>query len=142
MAHISHIDHIAIAVESIDEAKNFYENALGLKISSIEEMPKRGIRVAFIRLGETTIELMEPLNPQSEISAFLAKRGAGIHHLALNTKEIGDSEAQLRKNGVRLVYSQCQSGAHDTLVNFVHPSSTGGALIELVQDCHKPHKSS
>lgn len=137
MTTISHIDHIAIAVKSIDEVRSFYELALGLSISSVEEMPDRGIRVAFFRIGITSIELIEPMHANSEISSFLEKRGPGIHHLALNTKDISAIEDRLKQNGMRLVYEKAKTGAHSSLVNFVHPSSTGGALIEVVQCCQK-----
>jgi methylmalonyl-CoA/ethylmalonyl-CoA epimerase len=138
MSTISHIDHIAIAVKSINEVRNFYELALGFSISSIEEMSERGIRVAFISLGDTTIELMEPMHSHSEISSFLEKRGPGIHHVAFNTKNLKVQEDVLRKNGIKLVYGEHQKGAHGNKVNFIHPSSSGGALMELVQSCHEP----
>lgn len=133
---ISHIDHVAIAVKSIDEIKHFYE-LLGLNISAIEEMPKRGIRVAFICLGPTTIELMEPMHDASEISSFLKNRGPGIHHIALHSKDMNQSLGTLRKNGVRLIYDEPQPGAHGTQVNFIHPKDSGGTLIELVMGCIK-----
>lgn len=134
MTTISHIDHIAIAVKSINEVRDFYELALGLPLSQIEEMPERGIRVAFIRLGQSTIELIEPMHNQSEISSYLQKKGPGIHHLALNTKDINAIEGSLKQNGVRLTYYEAKKGAHGTKVNFIHPTSSGGPLIELVQD--------
>lgn len=138
MTTISHVDHIAIAVKSIDEVKSFYERALGLPISIVEEMPDRGIRIAFIQLGNTSIELIEPMHAHSEISSFLEKRGPGIHHLALNTRDIGAIEYQLKENGMRLVYEKAKTGAHGSLVNFVHPSSSKGPLIEIVQCCQEP----
>lgn len=133
MSTISHIDHIAIAVKSIEEVRNFYELSLGLAITQVEEMPERGIRVAFIRLGPTTIELIEPLHANSEISSFLEKKGPGLHHIAFSSKDISAQEATLKKNGVKLIYDQPKPGAHNTLVNFIHPKESRGALIELVQ---------
>lgn len=129
---ISRIDHIAIAVHSIKDASQFYINGLGLTIAKIEEMPERGIRTAFIKIGETMIELMEPLNKNSEISKFLAQRGEGLHHVAFKTNNIEQSSHQLKDHGARLIYEEPQKGAHDTRVNFVHPQSSNGVLIELV----------
>lgn len=137
MSTISHIDHIAIAVKSIEEVRSFYELSLGLAITQVEEMPERGIRVAFIRLGLTTIELIEPLHANSEISSFLEKKGPGLHHVAFSSKDIGAQEVILRKNGVKLIYDHPKAGAHNTMVNFIHPKESQGALIELVQACTK-----
>jgi methylmalonyl-CoA/ethylmalonyl-CoA epimerase len=133
MTQISHIDHIAIAVHRISEVKDFYEQALGLSISSIEEMPERGIRTAFIQVGQSMIELIEPMHEQSEISAFLSKRGPGLHHVAFHTPNIKKSTEQAKDQGVKLIYDQDQPGAHHTRVNFIHPKSSGGILLELVQ---------
>lgn len=129
---ISNIDHIAIVVNSLSEVLPFYEDALGLKVTSTEEMPERGIRTAFIHVGQTMIELIEPLNSESEVSKFLEKRGPGIHHVAFKTNDLAQTEDQLRKHGKRLVYDQARPGAHNTLVNFIHPKSSGGALLEIV----------
>jgi methylmalonyl-CoA/ethylmalonyl-CoA epimerase len=133
MDNISHIDHIAIAVNSIAEVRDFYEKSLAVKISEIVDMPERGIRTAFIHLGPSSIELIEPLHDRSEISSFLAKRGPGLHHVALRTTNITELESKLSRDGHRLSYSQAQAGAHNSLVNFVHPQSSGGVLIEIVK---------
>ncbi len=132
MSSLSHIDHIAIAVHSIDEVRDFYEKALGLAISSIEEMPERGIRTAFISIGQSMIELIEPMNEDSEISTFLAKRGPGLHHVALRSADIKKSSEQIKNHGAKLIYEQDRPGAHKTRVNFIHPKSSGGVLVELV----------
>lgn len=132
MGNISHIHHIAIVVHSINEVRSFYEDALQLKISYTEEMPKRGIRTAFINIGETTIELIEPMGEQSEVRNFLDKRGPGLHHIAFKTDDIEGTEQRLREHDVALTYEQAQPGAHDTLVNFIHPKSSGGTLFEIV----------
>lgn len=133
MGTISHIDHIAIVVHSINQVRPFYEDALGLKISHIEEMPERGIRTAFIIIGQSKLELIEPLHEQSEVSKFLEKRGAGLHHVALKSIDIEETAEQLRKNHAELTYSNAKPGAHDTLVNFIHPKSSGGVLLEIVE---------
>lgn len=135
MTTISRIDHIAIAVHSIKDASQFYTKGLGLTIAKIEEMPERGIRTAFIKIGESMIELIEPLDNKtqsSEISKFLAQRGAGLHHVAFKTENIGQSSQELKDQGARLIYEEPQKGAHDTRINFVHPKSSNGVLIELV----------
>lgn len=133
MGTISQIDHIAIAVTSISQVREFYESALGLKITHVEDMPERGIRTAFISVGNTKIELIEPLNSQSEISTFLAKRGAGIHHIAFKTDNVDELTSHLREHDVRPIYETARSGAHNTRVNFIHPKETGGALVEIVE---------
>jgi len=132
MSTISHIDHIAIAVVSINAVRDFYEQALGLNISHIEEMPERGIRTAFIKLGSSMIELIEPLHEHSEISKFLHERGPGLHHLALHANDIANTEATLKQHQGKLIYDQARPGAHHTRVNFIHPKSSGGVLVELV----------
>ncbi|MCA9507994.1 MAG: methylmalonyl-CoA epimerase [Myxococcales bacterium] len=133
MTNISHIDHIAITVNRIDDVKDFYEQALGLKISHIEEVPERGIRTAFIKMGQSCIELIEPINENSEISASLKKRGPGLHHVAFATTNIKNSSEQALSQGVKLTYDLPQSGAHQTKINFIHPKSSSGVLIELVE---------
>lgn len=133
MAKVSHIDHIAIVVRSINQIRSFYEDALGLKISHIEEMPERGIKTAFIFIGDTKIELIEAIDPCSEVSKFLEKRGPGLHHIAFKTENIHDMEQKLKNHPCSLIYDEARPGAHKSLVNFVHPSSTGGALVEIVQ---------
>ncbi len=133
MSPISHIDHIAITVHRINDVKDFYEKALGLAISHIEEMPERGIRTAFITVGQTMIELIEPMHEQSEISASLASRGPGLHHVAFRTQDINQASETVKNQGVRLIYETPRPGAHNTKVNFIHPKSTGGVLVELVE---------
>lgn len=133
MSAISHIDHIAIVVRSINEVRAFYEDALGLKISSIEDLPNRGIRTAFITVGQSKIELIEPMHERSEVSKFLENRGPGLHHIALHTKSMVDSQNKLKEHNAKLTYENAQKGAHDSLVNFVHPNSTGGVLVEIVE---------
>lgn len=133
MGSISHIDHIAIAVSSISQVRAFYEDALGLKISYVEDLPKRGIKTAFIEIGPTKIELIEPLHESSEISKFLKNRGPGLHHIAFKTDDITAMQTQIESCGAKLTYAQAQPGSHNTLVNFIHPKSSGGVLVELVK---------
>lgn len=132
MGKISHIDHIAIVVRSINEVSSFYEDALGMKIERIEDLPERGIRTAFIPVGLTYIELIEPLHDQSEVSKFLQKRGPGLHHIAFKTNDIEGLEIEIKEAKAELTYEKVKPGAHNTLVNFIHPKSSGGVLMEIV----------
>ena len=127
---IERIEHIGIAVESIEEARGFYE-ALGLVIERIEEVPQEGVRVALIRCGESHIELLEATAPDSPIAKFIAKRGAGMHHLCLATEDVLADDARLRQAGFDLLRSEPTRGAGGCWVQFVHPKSTGGVLVEL-----------
>jgi len=124
------IDHVGIAVASIAEARTFYE-ALGLEVAAIEEVPEEGVRVALIPCGESRIELLEALTPESSVARFLARRGPGIHHICLATGDVrGDSET-LRQAGVSLLKETPTRGAEGCWVQFVHPKSSGGVLYEL-----------
>jgi methylmalonyl-CoA/ethylmalonyl-CoA epimerase len=129
---IQRIEHIGIAVESIDEARGFYE-ALGLEIERIEEVPQEGVRVALIRCGESYIELLEATSPDSPIAKFIAKRGAGMHHLCLATEDVRGEDARLKQAGFELLRPEPTRGAGGCWVQFVHPESTGGVLVELSQ---------
>ena len=129
---IEGIDHIGIAVESIDEARGFYE-ALGLEIEEIEEVPQEGVRVAMIPCGASRIELLEPTREDSPIAVFLARRGPGMHHLCLRSEDVhGDGDA-LAAGGYRVLRSEPTRGAGGCWVQFVHPKSAGGVLVELSQ---------
>lgn len=129
---IGRIDHVGIAVESIDEAKKLYED-LGLHVEEIEEVPQEGVRVALIPCGESRIELLEPTTPDSPIRKFLDKRGPGIHHLCLATDALRADDAKLRELGYRLLRDEPTRGAGGCWVQFVHPKSAGGVLVELSQ---------
>ncbi|MGB6362044.1 MAG: methylmalonyl-CoA epimerase [Thermoanaerobaculia bacterium] len=127
---IQGIEHIGIAVESIEEARGFYE-ALGLEIERIEEVPQEGVRVALIRCGESCIELLEATSAESPIAKFIAKRGAGMHHLCLATEDVRGDDAKLREAGFDVLRPEPTPGAGGCWVQFVHPKSTGGVLVEL-----------
>ena len=128
------IDHIGIATRGIDEAANFWRRALGLSSIETEEVADQRVRVAMIPVGGSRVELLEGTGPDSPISKFIEKRGPGIHHLAVNVDNIHSALAQLKENGVRLIDTEPRIGAGGCLVAFVHPSSTGGVLLELVQN--------
>jgi methylmalonyl-CoA/ethylmalonyl-CoA epimerase len=127
------IDHIGIATNGIESAADFYRQALGLDLEDIEEVAGQNVRVGMLPLGESRIELLEPTSEDSPISKFLAKRGPGIHHFAVRVDDIHASLADLKQKGARLIDEQPRQGAGGCLVAFIHPSSTGGVLIELVQ---------
>ena len=127
------IDHIGIAVKSLSEAIKVYENAIGLKVSGFDEVDDQGVRVAMLDIGESRIELLEPTGPTSPIEKFMTKRGEGIHHIAVRVDDIEQALEQLKASGVRLIDSTPRRGAHNTRVAFIHPSSTHGVLLELVE---------
>jgi len=127
------INHLGIATRGIDEALKFWENALGLKNVHTETVEDQKVRVAMLPIGKSRIELLEPTSEDSPISKFLEKRGGGIHHIAVEVKDIEASLAKLKSEGARLIDETPRIGAEGCLVAFVHPSSTGGVLLELVQ---------
>src|SRR6195256_1075270 len=127
------IDHIGIATRGIEDAMTFYRDALGLDVAETEEVAEQKVRVAMLPIGESRIELLEATSADSPISKFIEKRGPGIHHLAVNVDNIQTALAQLKQNGARLIDTEPRRGAGGCLVAFVHPSSTGGVLLELVQ---------
>jgi methylmalonyl-CoA/ethylmalonyl-CoA epimerase len=127
------IDHIGIAVRSLDERMPLYR-ALGLEPAGYEEVPGQGVRVAFLPVEGTRLELLEPSTISSPIARFLEKRGEGLHHLAFAVEDIREAMTALRERGFRLLSEAPQEGAHGSLVCFVHPASAGGVLIELCQE--------
>jgi len=128
------IDHIGVATNGIDDAASFYRDSLGLDVAEIEEVANQKVRVAMLPIGESRIELLEATSEDSPISKFLAKRGPGIHHIAVRVEDIRTSLAELKQKGARLIDEEARVGAGGCLVAFIHPSSTGGVLIELVQN--------
>ncbi len=126
------LDHIGIAVSSIEERLEVYR-ALGLEAEACEEVPSEQVRVAFLAVGDTRIELLEPTDGASPIAVFIAKRGEGMHHLSFRVADIRAAMTALKSRGFRLLSDEPRPGAHGTLVCFVHPRSSGGVLIELSQ---------
>lgn len=127
------IAHIGIAVHDVEAAIPFYTNLLGLTLEKMEEVATEQVKVAFLKIGESRIELLEPLSEKSAIHTFLEKRGEGIHHIALEVENIDERLASLHKNGVRLINEQAKEGADDAQIAFLHPKSTNGVLLELCQ---------
>ena len=135
---IQNIDHIGIVVENVDEAIKFYTEKLGMKVVDREILEDRGIKVAFLtgNEGETSIELLEPINHDdlnNPIAKFLKNRGPGLHHLAIRVKEIESSLKELEAQGLQLIDKKPRPGARGHLVAFLHPKSVMGVLLELVQ---------
>ena len=126
------LDHIGIAVASVDDGAAFYR-ALGLVLEGVEEVPEQKVRVGFLPIGGTRLELLEPTSDDSPIAGFLAKRGPGLHHLCVRVDDIRAAMARLREQGYRLLSEEPQPGAHGGQVCFVHPKSAGGVLLELSQ---------
>ena len=133
------LDHLGVAVESLAKAVDFYERTLGLSVSGYETIPQEKTNVALLPLGETRIELLEPTETDSPIGKFLAKRGAGLHHICLRVPDLRATVARLRESGVRLVNPEPAVGAGGHLYVFVHPESTGGVLLELVEGLPPAH---
>jgi len=127
------IDHIGIATRHLDEGLAVWRDALGLEVDSTEEITEQGVRVAMLAVGDTHVELLEALSPDSAVGKFVAKRGPGIHHIAVQVDNIAASLADLKSKGARLIDETPRIGAGGCLVAFVHPASANGVLLELVQ---------
>ncbi len=127
------IDHLGVAVKSLAAARAFYEN-LGLTVVGEETVETEQVRLAMVPVGETRIELLEATSPESAIARFIAKRGEGLHHVALRVNDLAATVERLRKKGTRLISDDIKVGAGGHLYVFVHPSSTGGVLLELCED--------
>ena len=128
---IKQIDHLGIAVHSLDETVPVYEKALGLHCEHREEVPSQKVRTAFFDVGGVQLELLEPTSPESPIAKFLADHGEGIHHIAFRTDNITEQLAQAAGAGMRLIHEKPFEGAAGKLVAFLHPKSTHGVLTEL-----------
>jgi len=128
------LHHVAIAVPSLAEARKAYEGALGLAASPVEHVEDQKVNVLVLYAGPQRIELVEPSAEDSPISGFLQKRGSGIHHLAWRVDDVATAIAKLRAAGVRMIDETPRPGAHGTRIAFVHPKSTGGVLMELVEE--------
>ena len=128
------LHHVAIAVPSLAEARKAYEGALGLAAGDVEFVADQRVNVLVLHAGAQRIELVEPAGADSPISGFLARRGGGIHHLAWRVEDVAAAVAELRARGVRMIDEVPRPGAHGTRIAFVHPRSTGGVLMELVEE--------
>lgn len=129
--NISHIEHIGIAVNSIEEAIPFYEETLGLKCYAVEEVADQKVKTAFFMVGQTKIELLESTDAEGPIGKFLEKKGQGIHHLAFAVNNVNESLSELEKKNVRLIDKTARKGAEGLSIGFLHPKSTLGVLTEI-----------
>lgn len=127
------IDHIGIAVGDLEASLRFFRDALGLELEAPEEIASQRVRAHFVPAGQAMLELLEPTTDDSPIAAFVAKRGPGLHHVALRVDDIEAALAELKAKGVRLIDEVPRPGAHGSRVAFIHPSSAHGVLVELKQ---------
>ena len=134
---VKKIDHLGIAVKSLDESLPFYVDVLKLKLLGIEEVQSEGVKVAFLKIGESKIELLEPLHDESPIAKYIEKKGQGLHHVALGVDSIEDRIKEIKENGIKMIHDQPKQGAGGAKIAFMHPKSTGGTLYEL---CEKQQK--
>lgn len=136
---LTKINHIGIAVKSLDESLPFYRDNLGMALVGMEEVVEQKVKVAMLAIGESKIELLEPTSAESPVAKFLEKNGPGIHHLAYETENIEAAIAKLLADGARMIDESPRSGAHGTRIAFVHPKSSNGVLTELCQPGDEQH---
>lgn len=134
---LKQIDHIGIAVYSLENSIPFYRDVLGLSLLSIEEVASEQVRVAFFQIGEARLELLEPISEESAIAKYLATRGEGFHHIAYQVEEIERSLGEAQEKGIQLIHTKPKTGAHQAQIAFLHPKSTGKVLTELCQPAKK-----
>lgn len=127
------IDHLGIAVENLQEAIHLYKDILGLEYKGEEEVAEQKVRTAFFPLGESSIELLEPTSEDSPIAKFMAKKGPGIHHIALRVDDVSKAIEAMKAKGIQMIDEVPRIGAHGAKIAFIHPKSTPGVLIELCQ---------
>ncbi len=127
------IDHIGIAVKSIDDVLPFYTDVLGLSLLGTEDVASQGVKVAFLQIGESKIELLEPLSSESPVAVFIEKRGEGIHHVALGVNSIEERIQEIKEKGIRMIDETPRPGAGGAHIAFMHPKSANGVLYELCE---------
>jgi methylmalonyl-CoA/ethylmalonyl-CoA epimerase len=130
------IDHIGVAVEDLDEAVELYETRLGMTLQHRETVEAQGVEAVLLGVGESHVELLRPLGPETAVGRFLERSGPGLHHVAYGTDDIDSALAAVREAGLRLIDEQPRRGIRNSRVAFVHPKSTGGVLTELVEAAH------
>ena len=131
------VNHIGIAVRSIDAQRPFYEGTLGAVFEGVEVVADQKVRVGFFRVGDVRFELLEPTEPSSTVAAFLERRGEGLHHVALTVEGLEARIAELKQSGVRMIDEVPRPGAHHMRIAFLHPKSTFGVLTELCEPAGK-----
>ena len=130
---IKHIDHIGIAVKSIDQAKKFYTEILGLKIEGIENVADQKVNVAFLPITDSELELVESTHPDGPVAKYIEARGEGIQHIAFRVEDIEQTLAELKEKGVRLIDEKPRKGAGGARIAFIHPKETNGVLVEICE---------
>lgn len=133
----SHIEHIGIAVKSLDEAIPFYEKVFGLECYAVEEVAEQKVKTAFFKVGQTKIELLESTDPEGPVGKFIEKRGEGVHHIAFAVKDLAQKLTAAQEAGVQLIDKTPRKGAEGLNIGFLHPKSTFGVLTELCEDPSK-----
>ncbi|GET24346.1 methylmalonyl-CoA epimerase [Prolixibacter sp. NT017] len=131
---VSHIEHIGIAVQSLEETIPYYEKLLGTKCYAVEEVADQKVKTAFFKVGQTKIELLESTDPEGPIGKFIEKKGPGIHHVAFAVDNVDNALTEAEENGIRLIDKQGRKGAEGLNIGFLHPKSTFGVLTELCSD--------
>ena len=133
----THIEHLGIAVTNLEESIKYYEEVLGLKCYSIEEVKDQKVKTAFFKVGQTKIELLESTSPEGPIGKFIERKGQGMHHLAFAVEGLQETLNEVKEKGVRLIDEKPRSGAEGLIIAFLHPKSTHGVLTELCEDPNK-----
>jgi len=139
MINAKYINHIGVAVKSIEASRPFYEGVLGLKFEGMEEVAEQKVKVAFFAIGQTRIELLEPTTPDSTVAKFIETRGEGIHHVAYTVDNLQQRIDQLKAAGIRMIDEKPRGGAHHNQIAFLHPKSSQGVLTEICEPggcCH------
>ncbi|MBA4365538.1 MAG: methylmalonyl-CoA epimerase [Coprothermobacter sp.] len=131
--NLKNIDHIGIAVSSLQESLSFWETSLGIELHGIEEVTEQHVRTAFLPVGDTEVELLEPTSADSSVAKFIEKRGEGLHHIAIRVDDIEAALAELKAKGVQLIDETPRNGAGGARIAFVHPKATHGVLLELCE---------
>ncbi len=130
---VSKVDHIGIAVSSLEESVNFYEGVMGLKLQGVETVEEQKVKVAFLPIGDTEIELLEATTDDSPIAKFIEKKGQGVQHIAFRVENIEKALEEMKAKGIRLIDEKPRYGAGGARIAFLHPKSTNGVLIELCE---------
>jgi methylmalonyl-CoA epimerase len=133
MPRVIRVNHIGIATSDAESAERFLVKGLGLETEATEDVPGDAVRVSFLPIGESRLEILEPVGDAGPVQSFIEKRGQGIHHICLEVEDLAGMLVHLRHQGVKLLDEEPRAGAHGTLVAFLHPKSTNGVLIELVE---------
>jgi methylmalonyl-CoA/ethylmalonyl-CoA epimerase len=135
--NLSHIEHIGIAVKSLNDSIPYWENIFGLKCYSIEEVPEQKVKTAFFKIGQTKIELLESTDSEGPIGKFIEKKGEGVHHIAFAVKNLEDALLETENKGIQLIDKSPRKGAEGLHIAFLHPKSTFSVLTELCEDVSK-----